>query len=79
MKRPKQPYFTDHNNLESYYNLNRYYNDAEKIFDKWEPIIERLLTKYEELKTEYSSMNGTDIGFSKPPIELELLEKILRV
>ena len=39
--RPKQPKFTDHNDPHSYYNLNRYYNEAEKIFDKIEKWLRR--------------------------------------
>jgi len=39
--RPKQPRFTDHRDPDSYYNLNRYYNAAEKLFDA----IERLMAK----------------------------------
>lgn len=34
--RPKRPKFTDHTDPDSYYNLNRYYNEAEKVFDRLE-------------------------------------------
>jgi len=39
--RPKQSRFTDHRDPDSYYNLNRYYNEAEKLFDA----IDRLMVK----------------------------------
>ena len=47
--RPKQPKFTDHTDLNSYLELNRYFNQAERQFDR----LERWHRKFKELAEQY--------------------------
>ena len=52
--RPKQSRFTDHRDPDSYYNLNRYYNEAEKMFDKLEAMIPKLQKDARPYTGEYA-------------------------
>ncbi len=45
---PKPPKFTDHTDPDSYYNLNRYFNECVKWFDGFEREVRVHMEMYEE-------------------------------